>query len=191
MPGFGDPQARLLILGLAPGAHGANRTGRVFTGDSSGQFLMAALHRAAFANIPTSAHARDGLTLTDAYIAAAARCAPPDNKPARVELANCLGHLEAECLALTEMRVVVVLGRIAFEAWLALLARRGVPCRPRPPFAHAKVHRFGSEQPPVVCSYHPSRQNTNTGRLTPAMLDDVFEIVRSVLDKDDGKSLRK
>ena len=189
VPGFGDPRARLLILGLAPAAHGANRTGRVFTGDGSGHFLMAALHRAGFSTIPTSEHARDGLVLTDAYIAAAVRCAPPDNKPAREELTRCLDHLEAECHALGRIHVVVALGRIAFDAWLALLGRRGVSCRPRPAFAHAAVHRFGSDQPIVVCSYHPSRQNTNTGRLTPAMFDDVFEMVRSVLDEDDCKSL--
>lgn len=181
VPGFGDPRARMLILGLAPAAHGANRTGRLFTGDGSGHFLMGSLHRAGFASIPTSERAGDGLTLVDAYIAAAARCAPPDNKPTPAELARCLDHLDAETRALARLRVVVALGRIAFNAWLALLARRGVGVRPKPAFGHGAVHRFGPAQPVAVCSYHPSRQNTNTGRLTSRMFDDVFGIVRAEL----------
>ena len=129
VPGFGDPRARLLILGLAPAAHGANRTGRVFTGDGaggSGDFLMASLHRAGFANIPTSQHPRDGLTLRDAFITAAVRCAPPGNKPTLEEIANCLSHLEAEIDALPRIEVVVALGKIGFDAYLRLLSRRGL-----------------------------------------------------------------
>jgi uracil-DNA glycosylase family 4 len=149
VPGFGDPRARLLVLGLAPAAHGANRTGRVFTGDGSGDFLMRAMHAAAF----------DGLTLTDAYIAAAVRCAPPDNKPTREEIAACHPHLLAEVHALTRLRVIVALGRIGFEAAWRLLADRGIMVRPKPLFAHgATYHPAGG--PTVVASYHPSRQNT-------------------------------
>src|SRR6266853_2640393 len=140
VPGFGDPQARLLVVGLAPAAHGANRTGRVFTGDGmggSGDFLMAALHRSGFANIPTSQHPGDGLLLRDAFIAAAVRCAPPDNKPTPEEIARCLPHLQAEIDALPHVGVVVALGKLAFDAYLQLLRRRDIVIRPRPPFAHA------------------------------------------------------
>src|SRR5213078_174571 len=135
VPGFGDARARLLLVGLAPAAHGANRTGRVFTGDGvggSGDFLMAALHRAGFANIPTSQHPLDGLVLSDTFIAAAVRCAPPDNKPAPDEIANCLAHLDAEIAALPGIGVVVALGKIGFDAYLQLLKRRGVNIRPKP-----------------------------------------------------------
>ena len=180
VPGFGDPRARLLLVGLAPAAHGANRTGRVFTGDGvggSGDFLMAALHRAGFANIPTSRHPDDGLKLRDAFIAAAVRCAPPDNKPAPVEIANCLPHLDAELAALPRVRVVVALGRIAFDAYLRLLAGRGVAIKPRPQFAHASVAPLPNGQTLIGC-YHPSRQNTNTGKLTARMMDKVLRIAR-------------
>jgi len=176
VPGFGDPAARLLIVGLAPAAHGANRTGRVFTGDGvggSGDFLMAALHRAGFANIPTARHPDDGLQLRDAFIAAAVRCAPPDNKPTTDEIANCLPHLDAELAALPNVRVVVALGRIGFDAYLQLLKRRGVTIRPKPRFGHAAVHRLPNGQTLIGC-YHPSRQNTNTGKLDGAMMDEVF-----------------
>ncbi len=176
VPGFGDPAARLLIVGLAPAAHGANRTGRVFTGDGvggSGDFLMASLHRTGFANIATSQRLDDGLVLRDAFIAAAVRCAPPDNKPTPDEIARCLPHLEAEVAALPGIRVIVALGRIAFDAYLQLLRRGGVDAKPRPPFAHARAHALANGQL-LVASYHPSRQNTNTGKLTPAMLDAVF-----------------
>jgi uracil-DNA glycosylase len=185
VPGFGDPMARLLLVGLAPAAHGANRTGRVFTGDGiggSGDFLMGALHRAGFANIPTSRDPNDGLTLGDAFIAAAVRCAPPDNKPRPEELARCLPHLEAEIDALPRIRVVVALGRIAFDAYLQLLKRRGIVIRPRPPFAHAARYRLPNGQTLVGC-YHPSRQNTNTGKLTARMMDDVLRQVRTVLEE--------
>ena len=187
VPGFGDPDARLLILGLAPAAHGANRTGRVFTGDGaggSGDFLMRALHRHGFANITTSQRIDDGLTLTDAYIAAAVRCAPPENKPRPEEIARCLEHLDAEVAQRTRGRVVVALGRIGFDAWRQLLRRRGVALSPRPQFAHAVVCRMndrGKELPIVIGCYHPSRQNTNTGKLTPAMMAGVFKTARRLI----------
>src|SRR5690242_9019974 len=136
VPGFGDPQARLLLVGLAPAAHGANRTGRVFTGDGSGDFLMRALHRTGFANIPTSQRVDDGLRLTDAYVLSAVRCAPPDNKPTPEELLNCFPHLMAEVDALPRVAVVVALGRIGFDACLRLFRARGAALRPRPVFAH-------------------------------------------------------
>lgn len=183
VPGFGDPEARLLILGLAPAAHGANRTGRVFTGDGvggSGDFLMASLKRTGFSNLATSQRADDGLTLTDAYIAAAVRCAPPDNKPTPGEVATCQPHLEAELQALPNIRVVVALGKIAFEAYLRLLASQGVATRPRPAFEHASATRLPNGQTLVGC-YHPSRQNTNTGRLTAPMLDAAFRGARRAL----------
>jgi uracil-DNA glycosylase len=182
-PGFGDPEAGVYVLGLAPAAHGANRTGRVFTGDGplgSGDFLMSALHRAGFANIPTARDVNDGLALADAYIAAAVRCAPPDNKPTREEIANCLAHLEAETSALPQVRVVVALGRIGFDAWLQLLRRHGVDLRPRPAFGHAVAHTLPNGQTLVGC-YHPSRQNTNTGKLNARMMDEVFFRAREAL----------
>jgi uracil-DNA glycosylase family 4 len=183
VPGFGDPRARLLLIGLAPAAHGANRTGRVFTGDGvggSGDFLMAALHRAGFANIPTSHHPDDGLRLRDAFIAAAVRCAPPDNKPTPEEIARCLPHLDAELAALPRVRVVVALGRIGFDAYLRLLKGRGVAEKPRPVFGHAVAHHLSNGQTLIGC-YHPSRQNTNTGKLTADMMDEVFQIARRLL----------
>ena len=182
VPGFGDPDARLLLVGLAPAAHGANRTGRVFTGDGSGDFLLSAMHAAGFASIPTSRSADDGLILRDAYILAAVRCAPPDNKPTPEELARCLPHLEAEIDALPRIRVVVALGKIGFDAYLQLLKRRDIVLRPRPPFAHAARYRLPNGQTLVGC-YHPSRQNTNTGKLTARMMDDVLREVRMVLEE--------
>jgi uracil-DNA glycosylase len=182
VPGFGDPQAHLLIVGLAPAAHGANRTGRVFTGDGiggSGDFLMAALHRAGFANIPTSHHTGDGLTLRRAYITAAVRCAPPDNKPTRDEISNCLPYLAAEICALPAVRVVVALGRIGFDAYLAMLKERGLAPKRRPAFAHGTAVDLPNNQTLIGC-YHPSRQNTNTGKLTAAMMDQVFATAREL-----------
>jgi uracil-DNA glycosylase family 4 len=184
VPGFGDPQARLLIVGLAPAAHGANRTGRVFTGDgvgASGDFLMSALHAAGFANIKTSQRVDDGLTLLDAYIAAAVRCAPPDNKPTPEEIARCLPHLDAELRQLSRVRVVVALGKIAFDAYLQLLKRRGTVVSPRPQFAHGAVVKIGSGVPVLVGAFHPSRQNTNTGRLTARMMESVFKTAKRML----------
>ncbi|MEP7308626.1 MAG: uracil-DNA glycosylase [Acidobacteriota bacterium] len=183
VPGFGDPDARLLIVGLAPAAHGANRTGRVFTGDGaggSGDVLMAALHRAGFANIPTSQSADDGLTLRDAYITAAIRCAPPDNKPTPDEIANCLPHLDAEVDALPGVEVVVALGKIAFDTYRQLLKHRGLPLRPRAQFGHCVSQSLPDGRTLIGC-YHPSRQNTSTGRLTPRMMDDVFQLARRVM----------
>jgi uracil-DNA glycosylase family 4 len=177
VPGFGDPKARVLILGLAPAAHGANRTGRVFTGDGgggSGDFLMTAMHRNGFASIPTSQSIDDGLTLKDAYIAAAVRCAPPDNKPTPEEILACQPHLEAELQQLPNVHVIVALGKIAFDVWWRVLAGKGVVVRPRPPFAHGAVYRPAGA-PIVIASYHPSRQNTNTGKLTPKMMDSIFK----------------
>jgi uracil-DNA glycosylase len=192
VPGFGDPAARVLILGLAPAAHGANRTGRVFTGDGaggSGDFLMSALNRAGFANLTTSTHVNDGLRLKDAYILAAVRCAPPDNKPSPAEIAACADHLDAELAALPHVHVIVALGKIAWDAWFQHLARRGAAIRPRPAFAHGAVFRSTpgtSPTPPAAATadtligcYHPSRQNTNTGKVTPAMYDDVFRTVKA------------
>jgi uracil-DNA glycosylase family 4 len=180
VPGFGDPQARLLVLGLAPAAHGGNRTGRVFTGDQSGQFLMRALHATGFANQPTSTSADDGLVLRDAFITAALRCAPPGNKPTPEELAKCLPHLEAELRHLPRVRVIVALGRIAYDTAWRLLARRGLSLPPKPPFAHGRLVRIPGG-PVLVASYHPSQQNTFTGKLTPPMLARVFQTARREL----------
>lgn len=183
VPGFGDPHARLLIVGLAPAAHGANRTGRVFTGDGiggSGDFLMAALHRAGFANLPTSRHPGDGLQLRDAFIAAAVRCAPPANKPTPEEIANCLPHLDAEIAALPRVHIVVALGKIGFDAYLRLLKHKGVAMKPRPDFGHASASMLPNGQVLIGC-YHPSRQNTNTGKLTAPMMDEVFGKARRLL----------
>ncbi|HYN07477.1 MAG TPA: uracil-DNA glycosylase [Vicinamibacterales bacterium] len=184
VPGFGDPSARIVLVGLAPAAHGANRTGRGFTGDGaggSGDFLMAALFANGLANQPFSRSLDDGLELRDAWIAAAVRCAPPDNKPTPEEIANCHRHLRAELAALPRARVYVALGRLAFESCWRLLAERGVAARPRPPFTHGAVYRTAAGS--VVASYHPSRQNTHTGRLTPAMLRAVFRKARVAADK--------
>ena len=181
VPGFGDPAARLLIIGLAPAAHGANRTGRVFTGDGaggSGDFLMRALYRTGFANLSTSRDASDGLQLTGAFITMAVRCAPPDNKPLPDESAQCLDHLEAEVALLPHARVAVALGKIAFDAWLRLMERRGARVSPRPQFGHGVVVKIGETLPLLIGSYHPSRQNTNTGKLTARMLESVFRKAR-------------
>jgi len=183
VPGFGDPDARVLIVGLAPAAHGANRTGRVFTGDGvggSGDFLMSALNRAGFANLTTSHHSNDRLTLRDAFILAAVRCAPPANKPTPKEIANCLPHFDAELDALPNVRVVVALGRIGFDAYLNLLKHRGLVIRPKPVFRHAVAHELSNGHTLIGC-YHPSRQNTHTGTLTPAMMDRAFRLVRENL----------
>jgi len=176
VPGFGDPAARLVVIGLAPAAHGANRTGRVFTGDGtggSGDFLMRAMHAAGFASIPTSRHPGDGLVLRDAFISAAVRCAPPDNKPLPSEEAACRPHLEAEIRALPRARVLLCLGKIAFDAAWRLLDGWGAGVRPRPVFAHGGTYEAGDGWT-VMATYHPSRQNTNTGRLTAAMLESAF-----------------
>ncbi|MCC7415884.1 MAG: uracil-DNA glycosylase [Acidobacteria bacterium] len=183
VPGFGDPRARLLLVGLAPAAHGANRTGRVFTGDGaggSGDFLMAALHRAGFASMPTSQRPDDGLVLRDAFITAAVRCAPPGNRPTPEEIARCLPHLDAELAALPRVRLVVALGRIAFDAYLRLASGRGGAVRPRPRFAHGASYRL-PHGPTLIACYHPSRQNTNTGRLTAGMMNGVLAEAARIL----------
>jgi uracil-DNA glycosylase family 4 len=182
VPGFGDPAARLLLVGLAPAAHGANRTGRVFTGDGSGDFLLSAMHAVGFANIPTSRSADDGLVLRDAYILAAVRCAPPDNKPTPDEIARCQRHLAAEIAALPRVQVVVALGKIGHDAFLAhVAATHGVRLRPRPAFAHGSEARLGDGLPVLLGCYHPSRQNTNTGKLTPPMMRAVFARARALV----------
>jgi uracil-DNA glycosylase family 4 len=174
VPGWGDPQARVYIVGLAPAAHGGNRTGRVFTGDSSGDFLFAALYRAGFANQPTSHHRGDGLQLRDAYIGAAARCAPPDNKPLSSEFANCFPYLAREFELLKNARVLIGLGAIGFNAILKLLASHNVALpRPLPKFGHNALYHIAKYS--VIGTYHPSRQNTNTGKLTAPMFDAVFQ----------------
>lgn len=168
VPGFGDPAARVLVLGLAPAAHGANRTGRMFTGDRSGDWLFRAMHRAGLANQPESLHLDDGLTLRGAWVASAVRCAPPGNKPLPAERDNCRSFLQRELALLTELRVVVCLGAFAHEA---ACAEFGV--RPRPRFGHLAEH-VAPNGLTLLCSFHPSQQNTFTGRLTEPMLDAVF-----------------
>jgi uracil-DNA glycosylase family 4 len=186
IPGFGDPAARVLILGLAPAAHGANRTGRVFTGDRSGDFLFAALHRTGFANQPTSVSRDDGLRLTGAWITAAVRCAPPANKPTPAERDTCLPWTVAELDHVANVRVVVCLGAFAWDAALRLRAALGhPPPRPRPKFGHGALWydddaKPGPLNPVLLGTYHPSQQNTFTGVLTEAMLDDVLRTAREV-----------
>ena len=181
VPGFGDRQARVLVVGLAPAAHGANRTGRNFTGDSSGDFLYRALYRAGFANQPTSRHRDDGLALENMYIAAVCRCAPPANRPLPEEIANCQAFLDAELDLLDGLEVIVTLGQIAFDNLLRLLRKRG-HALPKLSFGHAKVYDLGEGLPRLVSSYHPSRQNTQTGRLTEAMFDQVWDRVKLLVD---------
>jgi uracil-DNA glycosylase family 4 len=172
LPGFGDRDARILLLGLAPAAHGGNRTGRVFTGDASGDFLWAALHEVGLADRPASRRAGDGLTLTDAYIAAAVRCAPPANKPTPTERDTCAPFLVRELGLLTEVRVVVALGAFGWDAALRAFGAMGHEARPRPRFGHGAEVPVGPYT--LLGSYHPSQQNTFTGRLTPGMFDAVL-----------------
>ena len=174
VPGFGDPAARLLVVGLAPAAHGGNRTGRVFTGDRSGDWVFRALWKAGYANQPTSVSADDGLRLRGAYIAAAVRCAPPANKPTLDERDTCLPYLEREMALLHDMRVIVVLGQFALDALARLFE-----IRPRPKFGHLLEHEFPGGRV-VLCSFHPSQQNTFTGKLTEPMFDAVFTRARSL-----------
>lgn len=180
VPGFGDPEARLVIVGLAPGAHGANRTGRTFTGDGSGKFLFAALHRAGFANQPTATHREDGLRLHDCFITAVGRCAPPQNKLKAAELNNCRPFLIRELGFLTNASVVLPLGRLAFEGYLRGLREMGHDV-PRLQFAHGHLFDLPGDLPYVLPSYHVSLQNTNTGRLTPAMFDDVLARAKELM----------
>ena len=177
LPGWGPPDARILIVGLAPAAHGGNRTGRIFTGDRSGDFLFAALHRAGLATRPLSEAPGDGTELIDVYIAAVNRCAPPGNRPTPVERDTCLPYLVRELQLLDDVRVVVALGAFAWDGALRALAGLRHATRPRPAFAHGAHVRVGPYE--LVGSFHPSQQNTFTGRLTPAMLDDVLESARA------------
>ena len=178
VPGFGDPNARVLILGLAPAAHGGNRTGRIFTGDRSGDFLYASLHRCGFANQPTSISREDGLRLTGAYVSAVNRCAPPGNKPTPQERDACLPFLEREIAALQELRGIVALGAFAWDGALRALAALGYPAKPKPRFGHGAEAAVGPYA--VIGCFHPSQQNTFTGKLTPSMLDDVMRRARSL-----------
>lgn len=180
VPGFGDPNARIVLIGLAPGAHGSNRTGRMFTGDASGEFLYAALHRAGLANQPTARHAYDGLELHDVFITAICRCAPPDNKPTLEEQSNCLPYLARELELLKHAQVIVALGRIALEGYVRLLRTQGHNV-PRIEFAHGATCVLGNPHPTLICAYHPSQQNTQTGRLTAAMMDEVLQRARELL----------
>jgi len=171
VPGFGDPMAKVLVLGLAPAAHGANRTGRIFTGDRSGDWLYRAMYRAGFANQPTSTHRGDGLRLVGAWVTSAVKCAPPDNKPSTDERDTCVPFLRREIAALSRLRVVVCLGAFAYEA-----ACREFSVKPRPKFGHG-VEAESPSGVSLVCSFHPSQQNTFTGRLTEPMFDSIFERV--------------
>jgi uracil-DNA glycosylase family 4 len=182
VPSFGDPGARLLIIGLAPGAHGANRTGRMFTGDRSGDFLYRALYQTGFANQPASRRRDDGLALTGAYITAPVRCAPPGNKPLPSEIRTCRQYLERELDLLTRVRVVVVLGQIAMRVYLSILKdRRVVSSIASLRFGHGMEYKLGAGHPVLLCSYHPSQQNTSTGKLTASMLQAVFARARKLL----------
>jgi uracil-DNA glycosylase len=182
LPSFGDPLAQLLLIGLAPAAHGGNRTGRMFTGDRSGDFLYRALCDAGFANQPASIRREDGLVLRNCYITAAVRCAPPENKPTPEEMRNCQPYLERELMLLTRVRAVLVLGRIAFDAFLRVVAtREGFPPRSSWRFGHGLSHTLPGGLPRLFCSYHPSQQNTQTGRLTREMLSQVLADIREFL----------
>lgn len=184
VPGFGDPDAKLLILGLAPAANGGNRTGRVFTGDRSGDFLYDAMYRAGFANQPTSTHRGDGLRLTNAYVAAVVRCAPPENKPLPSELANCRPYLERE-LEILRPRAVLALGRVAMISYLEVLKREAkIKSYAAFPFAHGASFEMGGNLPRLFVCYHPSQRNTFTGTLTPAMLIGVLRKIRAFLERD-------
>ena len=189
VPGFGDPDARLLIVGLAPAAHGGNRTGRVFTGDRSGDWLYRALHRAGFANRPTSVSKDDGLELRDCYIAAAVRCAPPQNKPTRAEFARCQPYLEREMMLLSNLRAVVALGEVAMDTFLRVWRTTGhIASSPKPRFRHGGTWSL----PPItlLASYHPSQRNTSTRLLSEPMFDGIFRIARKILGSDDPKETR-
>jgi uracil-DNA glycosylase family 4 len=182
VPGFGDPNARVLVLGLAPGAHGSNRTGRPFTGDASGNFMYPVLHETGFANQPTAIRRDDGLELKDLYITAAARCAPPDNKPLPQELANCAPYLERELDGLSKVKLVVALGKIAFDAYLNFLKRRGL-LKTRAGYVFQHGARYTMPDGKILlASYHPSNQNTQTGKLTRQMFVGIFEEAARLAD---------
>jgi uracil-DNA glycosylase len=179
LPGFGDPDARLLVVGLAPAAHGGNRTGRIFTGDRSGDWLYASMHRTGWASQPTSEHPGDGLRLLGAYVAAAVRCAPPANRPTPLERDNCLPYTERELVALDGVRVVVALGSFAWDAALRVIASLGHRARPKPRFGHGAEAKVGPYL--LLGCYHPSQQNTFTGVLTEPMLDTIFSRARALV----------
>ncbi len=180
VPGFGDPQARVLILGLAPGAHGSNRTGRPFTGDKSGEFMYPILYKTGFASQPTAVNREDGLKLLDCYITAAVRCAPPDNKPLPQEIANCAPYLDREITYLDQLKVVVALGKIGFDAYLAHLQRTGFAIRKSAyAFGHAAEYKIPNGIT-LLASYHPSNQNTATGKLTAKMFEAIFRRARKL-----------
>jgi uracil-DNA glycosylase family 4 len=187
VPGFGDAKARLLIVGLAPGAHGANRTGRMFTGDRSGEFLYRALWETGFANQPTSVSKYDSLQLQDAYITAPVRCVPPDNKPRRDEVQNCRPYLVRELAILENVRLVVALGRIGMDAYLSVLQDAGkITSRARFHFAHGVEFKTYEGGPQMLVSYHPSQQNTSTGKLSAGMLRDIFLRARQLISEHVG-----
>lgn len=180
VPGFGDPKAAVLVLGLAPGAHGSNRTGRPFTGDASGNFMYPVLYETGFASQPTATSREDGLVLTNLYITAAARCAPPDNKPLPQELANCSSYLDRELVGLKNLRVIVALGKIGFDSYLLHLKRRGLITTRAPYlFTHGASYKMPDGKT-LLASYHPSNQNTQTGKLTRAMFMEIFEKARAL-----------
>ncbi len=182
VPGFGDYDARVLVVGLAPGAHGSNRTGRMFTGDASGDFLYPALCEAGFANRDRATDREDGLELRGLYISAVCRCAPPDNKPNREEIGYCLPFLTAEMDLLINLQGIVALGSLAFHESLGLLKEKyGLVVPEKPKFAHSQLYQFGDGSPWLLASYHPSRQNTQTGRLTKAMFAEVWEKARGMI----------
>lgn len=183
VPGFGDPDAAILLVGLAPAAHGANRTGRMFTGDRSGDFLYKALYQEGFASQPHSVSKDDGLRLSNVYITAAVRCAPPANKPSPEEILTCRRYLHRELELLPNVKVVIALGKLAFDDYLATLKSRGlIERRSAFVFAHNAEHRTGSAQPVLISSYHPSQQNTQTGKLTEKMFREVFKRARKILE---------
>jgi uracil-DNA glycosylase len=183
VPGFGDPKARVLVLGLAPGAHGSNRTGRPFTGDASGSFMYPVLYETGFANQPTATDRKDGLVLKDLYITAAGRCAPPDNKPLPEELANCAPFLDRELDGLKNLRVIVALGRIGFDAYLNFLKRKAlIANRGKYEFRHGAQYEF-TDGRILLASYHPSNQNTQTGKLTKPMFLEIFTRARTLADR--------
>jgi len=190
VPGFGDPHARVLVLGLAPGAHGSNRTGRPFTGDASGNFMYPVLHETGFASQPTATDRNDGLVLHGLYITAAARCAPPDNKPLPEELANCAPFLERELEGLKDLRVIVALGRIGFEAYLNyLLRKKQIAAKREYEFRHGAEYALPDGRV-LLASYHPSNQNTQTGKLTKEMFRKIFKRARELADEAVGRISR-
>lgn len=183
VPGFGDPNARVLILGLAPGAHGSNRTGRPFTGDASGKFMYPVLYETGFANQPDATHCGDGLELKDLFITAAVRCAPPDNKPLPSELANCASYLDREMAGLKNLKVIVALGKIGFDAYLNYVKRSGQLTNRKPyVFRHGATYTMPDGRT-LLASYHPSNQNTQTGKLTRPMFLEIFKDAAQIADK--------